>query len=170
VGGRPAAPDARREPEAVAPDKPGEMVFTPPAELQARAHADRLRAAPGDAALTGYPTDVVQRALADVALQPGAKPVVVLFYADNARASHLQASELLPMLVRWREKIDVVPVDVSAAAQARWTAAERKLVRSYYLSYVPTTVVLSAERKPLLLQYQRVSAAMVEAALSAPPR
>jgi hypothetical protein len=146
------------------------MTFTPPAERQAQAHADRLRASPGDAALTGYPADIVTRASADVALAPGAKPVVVLFYADNARASHLQAAELLPLLVRWREKIDVVPVDVSAGAQPRWTPSERKLVRSYYLSYVPTTVVLSTERKFLMLQYQRVSAPMVEAALSAPPR
>ena len=92
----------------------------------------------------------------------------MVFYDDSARASNLQAAELLPLLVSLRERVDVVPVDVGAASS--WSPAQRKLVRTYYMSYVPTTVVLAPNRKPLLLQYQRVSAAVVEARLAAPER
>jgi hypothetical protein len=156
-------PETRPTPDPAQPA--GDFAFTPPDEKRAQAHADRLRASPSDAALQGYPTDLVTRVAAEVALSPGAKPVIVLFYADNARSSHLQAAELLPLLVKKRATVDVLPVDVSTEAQAKWTAAEKKLVRTYYLSYVPTTVVLAPDRKPLLLQYQRVAAAVVEAAL-----
>jgi hypothetical protein len=148
--------------------EPDGFEFTPPDQKRAQAHADRLRAAPTDAALKGYPADLVPRARPEVALEPASKPVVVLFYDDGARASNLQAAELLPLLVRLRASIDVVPIDV--AASSTLSAAEKKLVRTYYMAYVPTTVVLGPNRKPILLQYQRVSAAVVEAALSAPAR
>jgi hypothetical protein len=169
--GTPATPDLPPPVEPPAAKEPtGEFAFTPPDEKRAQAHADRLRASPGDAALEGYPADLVPRSAADVALSPGAKPVIVIFYADNARASHRQAAELLPLLVKRRASVDVVPVDVSTEAQAKWSAAEKKLVRTYYLSYVPTTVVLSPDRKPALLQYQQVTAAVVDAALATSPR
>jgi hypothetical protein len=150
------------------PSRPFE--FSLPGERRVAAHADKLRANPGDAALRGYPDDLVRRSAAEAALAPGSKPAVILFFDDTARASHLQAAELLPLLARWQEqdKLEILPIDVRASA--RWTPAERKLVRTYYMSYVPTTVVLSPERKALLLQYQRVSAAVVEAALTSTPR
>jgi N-methylhydantoinase A/oxoprolinase/acetone carboxylase beta subunit len=129
----------------------------------AREHADRLLAAPQDPSLGGYPDAVVTKASAAVALESGHKPVVLLFYDDTARASNLQAAEFLPVLAKHADRVDVVAIDLSAAA--RWTAEERKLVKSYYGAYVPTTVVLSADRKPRLLKYQRITAAVLEAAL-----
>ena len=130
-------------------------------------HADRLRAQPSDASLQGYPEDLVRRADAGVALEGGSKPVLVLFYDNSARASHLQAAELLPLLVRLADRVDVVPVDVAAASTL--SEPQKRLVRRYYMAYVPTTVLLAADatRKPLMVQYQRVSAQAVEAAVKA---
>jgi hypothetical protein len=106
----------------------------------------------------------VKRADADIALQDGLKPVVILFYDDSARASNLQAAEFLPILVKYASGVDVVTVDVSTSA--KWTPAERKLVRSYYVAYVPSTVVLAAQRnRPVMLKYQRVSGAELDVKL-----
>ena len=169
----PSPPPAPEIPPAAPATEPGTpdggkegFQFSPPEEKRAAEHADRLRANPGNAALHGYPDDVLHRADAATALEPGHRPVAIVFYDDTSRASNLQAAELLPLLVKMRERVDAVPVDVSTSA--KWTPAERKLVRTYYMSYVPTTVVLSADRKPLLLQFQRVSAAVVAAALETP--
>jgi hypothetical protein len=148
------------------PSNPEGFEFTPPDAKRAQAHADRLRASPTDATLKGYPTDLVPRARAEVALEPGTKPVLILFYDDSARASNLQAAELLPLLVSQRDRVDIVPIDVAAASTL--TPAEKKLVRKFYMAYVPTTVLLAGDagRKPILLHYQRVSAAVVGAALA----
>jgi hypothetical protein len=165
-------PETPREPEATPPPAGGEgappgFQFSPPEEKRAEEHADRLRADPGNAALHGYPEDLVKSVAASVALESGLRPLVIVFYDDTSRASHLQAAEFLPLLVRRRDRLDVLLIDV--AASARWTAAERKLVRKYYGGYVPTTIALTADRRPLLHQYHRISAAVLEAALDAPP-
>jgi hypothetical protein len=142
---------------------PGETTGGTAAE-RARAHADRLLASPDDARLRGYPESVVARADAQVATDNGHRPVVLLFYDDTARASNLQAAEFLPVLAKYAGLVDVVAVDV--AASAKWTPAERKLVRNYYVAYVPTTVVLAPDRsKPLMIKYQRIGGAVLDAVL-----
>jgi hypothetical protein len=139
------------------------FTFSGTPEQRAQDHANRLLAAPEDPNVHGYPAEVVRRADAAVALEPGTKPVVIVFYDDTARASNLQAAEFLPVLAKHREAVDLVAIDV--AAKDRWTPAEKKLVRNFYVAYVPTTVVLAPPRKPLLLKYQRISGATLDATL-----
>jgi hypothetical protein len=151
------------------PDERAGFTFSGTPEERAKVHANRLLAAPEDPTVRGYPAEVVRRADAGVALGQGPKPVVILFYDDTARASNLQAAEFLPVLARHRDAVDVVAVDVSS--QTTWTPDEKRLVRRFYVAYVPTTVVLGAsapgaERKPLLLKYQRISGAMLDATLA----
>ena len=154
VGGDPLAPATSDAP----------MTFDrTPEDKTIGAHVRRLLASPGDAAVRQYPASLVPPARADVALEPGLKPVVILFYDDGSRASALEAAELLPVLERFQGRVDVVPVDVAASNQ--WTDAERGLVKTYYMATVPTTVVLAADRKPLLLKFQRIDGATLEARL-----
>jgi hypothetical protein len=126
-------------------------------------HARRLAAAPGDPSVHPYPPQLVPPADASVVLGRGHRPVVVLFYDPASRASDLQASEFLPVLSRLSGRVDVVPIDVKASA--RWTADERQVVRKYYMAVVPSTVVLTADRSPELLKFQRISAAELETSL-----
>ena len=155
----PSAPTAPEAPPATGPG--GEMRYpeAPPVELEA--HVRKLLGNPGDPRLPGYPARLLPRADAEVALDAGRRPVAILFYDDGAKASALQAAEFLPVLRRYADRIDMVPIDVKASAS--WSDAERQLVKTYYMAVVPTTVVLSADRRPLLLQFQRISAATLEA-------
>jgi hypothetical protein len=127
-------------------------------------HVRRLLASPGDARVAPYPPAIVPAADAALALQArGHRPVVILFADPASRASDLQAAEFLPVLVRFGDRVDVLPIDVTA--KQRWTDDERKLVRRYYMAVVPTTVVLGTDRRPLLLEYQRITSAALETVL-----
>lgn len=139
------------------------MRFPAAPSADAKKHALELLASPGDRRVEGYPVRIVGRADASVALERGHRPIVLLFYDDSSRSSDLQAAEFLPVLVEFADRVEVVPVNVEASNT--WTPAERKLVRRYYMSVVPTTVVLAADRRPLLLKFQRISAATLEASL-----
>ncbi|MFV1959071.1 MAG: hypothetical protein ACC662_06620 [Planctomycetota bacterium] len=139
------------------------MRFDVPKTPNREEHVRRLLASPGDSDVHGYPRALVPRADASVALGRGVKPVVLLFYDDGAKASDLQAAAFLPVLARYADRVDVVPIDVEAAPS--WSPAERNLVHTYYMASVPTTVVLSSERRPLLLKFQRIDAATLEAKL-----
>jgi hypothetical protein len=156
-GATPAAPPADEDPARHAP------TFSAPLEKQARDYAQRLRAAPGDASLAGYPPSLVTRASPDLVMAPGTRPCVVLFKDDASKASDLQAADFLPVLARARGDVDVVVIDVGP--KARWTPSEKKVVRTYYNFYVPTTVVLAPNRAPVKSWYSRVDAASLSAAL-----
>ena len=164
-----AGPDASPPLAPARPDA-GAMRFETPGAVRADEHVRRLLAAPGDAKVPGYPPTVIRHADPGVASERGLRPVVLLFYDDASRASDLQAAEFLPVLVRYADRIDVVPIDISSSTS--WSKAERKLVRTYYMASVPTTVVLGADRRPLLLKFQRIDGATLEAKLEAnlPPR
>jgi hypothetical protein len=139
------------------------MRFPDAPSTSAAEHARRLLASPRDPRITAYPARIVPRADASVALSPGHRPVVLLFYDDTSSTSDQQAAEFLPMLVRYADRVDVVPVDVGASTD--WTPEERKLVRTYYMAVVPTTVVLYADRRPVLLKFQRIAAPALQTAL-----
>jgi hypothetical protein len=138
------------------------------AGASAEEHARLLLQSPGDASIPGYPPSLLPRSDAAVALDPGPRPVVLVFYDDGARASSLQAAEFLPVLARHRGRADFVAIDVSASS--RWSAEERRLVRKYYMAVVPTTVVLDRARAPLLLKFQRIAGAALEDVLESAPR
>lgn len=138
------------------------MKFPTPAK-DAKEHARRLLASPGNPKLAAYPAGLLTRADPAVALESGHRPVVLLFYDNASRSSDLQAAEFLPLLVGYTNRVDVIPIDVNASNA--WSAAERKLVLKYYMSVVPTTVVLAANRSPLLLKFQRISAGTLETIL-----
>jgi len=139
------------------------MTFTPPEVVRAQRHAARLRSAPGQAGVAGYPTDVLVGADADRVLATGLKPCIILFYDNASKASDLQAAEFLPLLVRRHAQIDVVLVDVGT--KARWTDAEKRVVRTYYNFYVPTTVVLAPNRAPIKSWYSRIKSRDLERAI-----
>jgi len=61
-------------------------------------------------------------------------------------------------------RVDLVLVDLTPGPRRALTDDERRLVRRYYLGYVPTTVVLSSDRTPRLLKSERVEPALVRAA------
>ena len=75
----------------------------------------------------------------------------------------LQAADFLGVLARRAGDVDVVPVDVSV--RARWDTLEKKVVHTYYMSFVPTTVVLTARRVPVKSWYQRVSGEQLDRAI-----
>jgi hypothetical protein len=137
------------------------MRFPQPVAERLDTHVRRLLASPGDPRVKAYPPGLILRADASLALEPrGHRPVVILFTDPASRASDLQAAEFLPVLMRYQDRIDAIPIDVSA--KNAWTDAERKVVRRFYMSVVPTTVVLGADRRPLLLEYQRITAAALD--------
>lgn len=124
----------------------------------------RLLASPGDRAVTAYPPSLVRRADARLALdRRGHLPVIVLFFDDSSRASDLQAAEFLPVLTKYADHLDIVAIDVSQPTT--WSDDERKIVHRFYMAVVPTTVVLDAERRPLLLEYRRIAGARLEAVI-----
>jgi hypothetical protein len=89
--------------------------------------------------------------------------VLVVFYDDTARASRLAAADLWPVVLDVEDRAGLVLVDLTPGK--KFTADERTLVRRYYLGYVPTTVVLSADRSIRLLKSERVDPAVVRAAI-----
>jgi hypothetical protein len=139
------------------------MRFEQNEQVRLETHIRKLMAAPGSPTIQAYPEDLVAPSDAAVALERAHRPVVILFYDDRSKASDLQAADFIPVLRRFGTQIDVVPIDVTAADS--WDDAERKLVRTYYMATVPTTVVLSADRRPLLLKFQRIDGAALEAKL-----
>jgi hypothetical protein len=156
----PTAPEAGEQPP---PPPDGDMQFPTAPEADAAGHARKLLSAPGDPRVAGYPAHVVRPAEAAVALEPGHRPAVLLFYDDASRTSDQQAAEFLPVLVAYADRVDVVPIDVTD--RDAWSPAEQKLVRTYYMAKVPTTVVLAADRRPVLLKFHRIAAAALESAL-----
>jgi hypothetical protein len=183
------APVAVRPAPAPAPSTPppsgSDSLATPPREFRFAVprnkavfdHAAALRAAPDDPSRPCWPTDLVRTAPASVVLSAGPRPAIVVFYDGGARASRLAAADLLPVVVELEAKVDLVLVDLTPGRKL--SDDERKLVRRYYLGYVPTTVVLSAgrsrdeggtapsapqERRILLLKSERVDPLLVKAA------
>ncbi len=161
----PGAGEAATRPLVPARPDAGTMRFESPAAVRAEEHVRRLLAAPGDRKVQAYPAGIVPRADPTVAAERGHRPVVLLFYDDASRASDLQAAEFLPVLVKFADRMDIVPIDVTNSTS--WSPEERKLVRTYYMASVPTTVVLAADRRPLLLKFQRIDGATLEAKLEA---
>ena len=88
----------------------------------------------------------------------------MIFYDDTAPASRLSAAELWPVVLEIEGRVDLVLVDLTPGPSHSLTDDERRLVRRYYLGYVPTTVVLSSDRTPRLLKSERVEPAVVRAA------
>ncbi len=144
-------------------DRDTGFTFTAPDALEANTHAEKLRASPGKADLPGYPTNLVERAAPKTALEPGHRPVVIVFYDNSSRASDLQAADILPVLVDHKEEIDVVLIDMNRTAER--SDEEQRVVKPYYPGSVPATVVLSARRAPVKLWFQRTSGNALEAAI-----
>ena len=156
-------PDPAADTAADTPESRGGMTFTPPAQYTAEQHVQRLKSAPGDVTVPGYPAGLVASAPAERVLATSVKPVVILFYDDASKVSDLQAAEFLPTLVRRKAEVDFVLIDVST--RARWSAAQKKVVRTYYNFYVPTTVVLAPNRAPIKSWYSRTEARALEQAI-----
>jgi hypothetical protein len=127
-------------------------------------HVRALRANPDDATLPCWPKDLVRSVPAATALAKGERPVLVLFYDDAARSSRLAAADLWPVVLDVEARVDLVLIDLTPGPRLAITDDERRLVRRYYLGYVPTTVVLTSERTPRLLKSERVEPALVRAA------
>jgi hypothetical protein len=161
------APGQTPPPSMTEPSQPStprdEYRFTAPQAAQAKAHADRLRASPTDRRIGGYPTSLVRRANPRVALEPGHRPVVILFHDDTSRASNLQAADLLEAIVEVQEAADFVVIDVAPGATR--TPEEQKVYKPYYPGIVPSTIVLSPARGPVKLWFQRTSAKSLRGAL-----
>jgi hypothetical protein len=159
-----------------APSPPPAFRFEVPRRKAVADHAAALRAAPDDPSRTCWPRELVRTVPAASALGVGDRPAVVVFYDDSARASRLSAADLLPVVFDLEARADLVLVDLTPGR--RLSDDERKLVRRYYLGYVPTTVVLSAgrsggapalhERRIRLLKSERVDPGLVRAAVEAP--
>ncbi|MDF1702282.1 MAG: hypothetical protein P1V36_14105, partial [Planctomycetota bacterium] len=170
---QPGSPDVPASPGSVDPfdqqpqgDDPAArtgVTFTPPSDHSARTHVQRLRSGPGDARVPGYPSDLLPSAPAGRVLGAGQRPCVIVFYDNASKASDLQAAAFLELLVRRRSEIDIVLVDVGT--KATWDADQKRVVRTYYNFYVPTTVVLSAARAPVKSWYSRVEAAALDDAI-----
>ena len=141
----------------------GGVTFTPPGDVAAGRHVERLKRAPGDAKVPGYPSDLVSSAPAGRVLATGTKPCVVIFYDDTSKASDLQAAAYLPLLVRRQREVDLVLVDVGP--KAVWNDDQKRVVRTYFNHYVPTTVVLTSARAPVKSWYSRVEASALDNAI-----
>ncbi|MDJ0973632.1 MAG: hypothetical protein QNJ98_04165 [Planctomycetota bacterium] len=166
----PRVPSVPRVPEVPTPPADdgdaGERespTFSVPKNEAARRHAARLRESPRNDKLGGYPTRLLSRARPGIALQPGHRPVVIVFYDDTSRASNLQAADILPTLVEAQARADIVVIDVAKGAER--TEAEGRVVKPYYPGSVPALVVLSAARAPVKLWFQRTSARALRAAI-----
>jgi hypothetical protein len=131
-------------PDGPAPESPKDFSFAVPRERAIANHAAALRRAPDDASRPCWPADLVRSSPASAALGSGARPAIVVFFDDTARASRLAAADLLPVVGELEGRVDLVLVDLTPGRTLG--DDERKLVRRYYLGYVPTTVVLSAGR------------------------
>ncbi len=129
----------------------------------------RLGDRPGARDVKGYPSDLLAHDDAGMALTPGTKPALVVFFDDGSRASDLQAARLLPMIARLRSHIVFVPLDRSANAPQ--THGGNELARRYLGSdvgrgpTVPTLAVLDKDRKTRLFRPGMTEAAPVEAVL-----
>jgi len=155
----PAPTDTARPPTDTTPR------FSAPRDRRVEAHVRALRARPDDTDLPCWPRDLIDPAPASRALEKGARPCLVVFYDETARASRLAAADLWPVVLELEARVDVVLVDLTPGTRRKPTDEERKLTRKYYLGYVPTTVVLTSERAPRLLKSERVDAALVRAAI-----
>ncbi|HVG93893.1 MAG TPA: hypothetical protein VND21_05565, partial [Planctomycetota bacterium] len=141
--------------------------FTAPAtsrEALVAAHVKALRADPEGRDRRCWPVELVRTVPAATALQKGARPALVVFYDDRAKASRLAAADLWPVVLEVESKVDLILVDLTPGGPRALTDDERRLVRRYYLGYVPTTVVLGSDRVPRLLKSERVDPALVRAA------
>jgi hypothetical protein len=141
--------------------------FTAPAtsrEALVAAHVKALRADPEGRDRQCWPVELVRTVPAATALQKGARPALVVFYDDRAKASRLAAADLWPVVLEVESKVDLILVDLTPGGPRALTDDERRLVRRYYLGYVPTTVVLGSDRVPRLLKSERVDPALVRAA------
>lgn len=164
----PVAP-APVDPPSVAPPSsvgrtPSGFEFGVPREAAVARHVVALRTNPDDASLACFPPSLLTSAPAATALQKGERPVLLLFYDEAARASRLAAADLWPVLLEVESRVDIVLIDLTPGPRRALSDDERKLVRRYYLGYVPTTVVLTTERRPRLLKSERVEPALVRAA------
>jgi hypothetical protein len=163
------------------PVPPRSFTFQAPRQKAVHDHAQALRASPDDPSRPCWPADLVRRSPASTVLEAGERPAVIVFYDDTARASRLAAADLLPVVAELESRLDLVLVDLTPGRSL--SEEERKLVRRYYLGYVPTTVVLSAgrprvegapgapapqDRRIRLLKSERVDPAVVRAAVEAP--
>jgi hypothetical protein len=141
--------------------------FTPPPtsrEALVAAHVKALRADPEGRDRRCWPAELVRTVPAATALQKGARPALVVFYDDRAKASRLAAADLWPVVLEVESKVDLILVDLTPGGPRALSDDERRLVRRYYLGYVPTTVVLGSDRVPRLLKSERVDPALVRAA------
>ena len=158
-------PDASPAPDEPAPrGRATGFEFGSPRETLVAKHVAALRANPDDAAVQCFPKELTRTVPAATALAKGERPVLVLFYDDTARSSRLAAADLWPVLLEVEPTVDVVLVDLTPGPRRALSDDERRLVRRYYLGYVPTTVVLTSERTPRLLKSERVEPALVRAA------
>ena len=150
--------------EPMGPSTPrDEHRFSAPQSAQAKAHADRLRASPTDRRLGGYPKSLVRRANPRLALEPGHRPVVVIFHDDTSRPSNLQAADWLETVVELQDSIDFVVID--ASSDAKRTPDEQKVFKPYYPGIVPSTFVMSPSRNPVKLWFRRVTAKSLRGAV-----
>ena len=165
-GGDPAKPWRPEDtpPTVSEPKNPTGNLVGEEIRTTARAHADELRRNAGDAGLVGYPRSLLRTTQPASILERGQRPLVILFYDDSAKASDRQAAEFLPLLIRRSDDIDLILIDVSTKAE--WNAVEQKIVRTYYMSYVPTTVVLTSRRAPVRSWYHLVRARDLERAIN----
>jgi hypothetical protein len=162
-------PVAPEFPAAPVPDEPPTgsrgtgFEFGAPRQALVAKHVAALRANPDDAALACFPKDLARTVPAGTALAKGERPVLVLFYDDTARSSRLAAADLWPVLLEVEATVDVVLVDLTPGPRRALSDDERRLVRRYYLGYVPTRSS-DVERTPRLLKSERVEPALVRAA------
>ena len=126
-------------------------------------HVRHLRERAGDPKLVGYPSTLLRSVPARTVLEPGQRPAVIIFYDNTSKASDKQAAHFLPVLARHQADIDLVLIDVST--RAKWNAYERKVVLTYYMSFVPTTAVLTARRQPVRSWFEIVGGAALQRAI-----
>ena len=151
------------EPAVPAPEGREGFTFTPPRRKAVLEHVAALRANPDSADRPCWPSDLARTVPPSAALAPGARPVLVIFFDDGARASRLFAADVWPVVLDLEDRADLVLVDLTPGRRLPDDA--RRLVRKYYLGYVPTTVVLSSSRTIRLLKSERVDPEVVRAAL-----
>ena len=151
------------DPAGNTPEARSGMSFTPPKDYTAKQHIADLKSRPGDPTLPGYPRELTPSQPASTVLSTGLKPVVIIFHDDASKASDLQAADFLPTMVQRQAEVDFVIIDVGV--QGRWNEAQKKVVRTYYNHYVPTTVVLAPNRAPIKSWYSRTTADSLERAI-----
>jgi hypothetical protein len=133
-------------------------------EARVREHVTRLVDRAGAPDLPGYPAAILPSSDPGMALTPGPRPAVVVFYDDANRASDLMAAQALPVLVRHRDRIDFVAVDRGAAARPSRGAEE--LARRFS-EHAPTLVVLDGSRATRLFRRDAVTPEDLERAIAA---